>query len=104
MNNVNAKSYVNTKINKTLKIEDKSYYTEEQQHIPFSTVIKYSSNSALFFFVISNVFSNYYINTYHNKTNQKYIYTAISLYLIQIIYNYLDINDKTNLSRLQMHS
>jgi hypothetical protein len=103
MNAVQPKPFVNTKVNNALQMKAKADYSGQPQHVPFFQVLKYSSNNALYFFVTANVFTTYYIANHFqdDNTNQKYIYLAISLYLTQIIFNYLDINDKTNLSRLE---
>lgn len=99
-----AKQFSNTKINNELQIGPRTQYANQRIHIPFSEVVKYSTNNALMFFVGANVLSTYYINkkfSDNNNSGEKYMYIAASLFLIQIIYNYLDINDDTNLSRLQ---
>lgn len=100
--NVQPKPFVNTKVNNALQLKAKTDYSGQTQHVPFFQVWKYSSNSALYFYVLANVLTTYYISKhFKGNDNQKYIYTAMSIYLTQIIYNYLDINDKTNLSRLE---
>jgi hypothetical protein len=103
MNN-QAKFFLNTKANNELQISNRTLYSGQQPHISFAQVVKYSSNSALAFFVVANVFTTYYIATSFpkDKSNQKYVYMAVALYLTQIIYNFLDINDRKNLNRLEM--
>jgi hypothetical protein len=97
-----AKQYTNTKVNNDLNIEIRANYTGTQPYVPFNEVVRYSTNKALLFFVGANVLTTYYINkNFKDSDNQKYMYIGASLFFIQIIYNYLDINDSTNLSRLQ---
>ena len=96
------KPFVNRKVNNALETEERVYYSGQQPHVNFWKVAKYSSNNALFFYVIANVLTSYYLARYYEgESNEKYIYMALSLYITQIIYNYLDINDKTNLDRLE---
>ena len=101
MNPLPPKHYVQAKINTDYNVANKTIYSGQPQHITFSQVVTNSSNNALFFYIAANVGTAYYLSTHFDShDNQKYIYMGISLYLTQIIYNYLDVNSSSNLDRL----
>ena len=100
-NVINAQKYVNKKINDNFQVPLKTALNNKQQYISLREVITYSSNFALLFYVGANVFNTYFMANQNLTDKQKYLYLACSLYLTQIIYNYLDINSSTNIDKLE---
>lgn len=96
-------NFSNVKANVDMNLNAYQQYGEKK-YVPFSTIVRYGTNRALIFYVVANVYSTYIFN--ESKSNiskqQKYIYFALSLYVTQMIYNYLDINDDSNLTRLNL--
>lgn len=98
---VPAKPFVNKKANSDLLLSPRSTYSGEQVHVSLFEVVSYSANFATVFNIGANVLSCYIMNEINSDGNQKYIYYGLMLYLIQIVYNYLDLNSSNNLSRLE---
>jgi len=96
-----AKPFVNSKANNEFQLKAKSAYSGQREPVSFAEVVRYSSNSALFFYVTANCASAYYVSQMKKDDNQKYLFMALSLYLTQIVYNYLDLNSSNNLDRLE---
>lgn len=93
------KQFVNVKANNAFAIEGKSYYAQQQVTVPFAEVVAYSTNLALVFFIAANCYASYLMAEVKGK--EKYVYYGLLLYVIQIVYNFLDINSTSNLSRLE---
>ena len=90
---------LNSRLNKTLAIPQKSFYSEP--NISLFTIAYYSTNKAMLFYVASNVFSAWYLSRQDMNRNERYFIMAILLYTTQIVYNFLDLNSKNNLERLE---
>ena len=96
---VTPKQLANAKANNDFAIEPRTYYAGMQIKVPFSEVALYSTNIALFFYIGANCYACYLMNQYHG--NEKYIVYGLALYVIQIVYNFLDLNSTTNINRLE---
>ena len=94
--------FSNIKANNDMQLNALAQYSGQQTPVSFANVVKYSTNFALIFYVGASVLNVYIIATSDITTNQKYIYYGVSLYLTQIIYNYLDLNSSNNLNRYQL--
>ena len=97
-------NFSNVKVNKDMNLNLYETYGTKK-FVSFNTVVEYSTNRAMIFYIGASVFNAYVISTtttLYLTTNQKYIYFALSLYLTQIIYNYLDINSDSNLDRYNL--
>ncbi len=93
------KQIVNVKANDDFVIGPRTYYAGQQITVPFGEVAFYSTNPALFFYIGANCYACYLMNQFHG--NDKYIMYGLMLYVIQIVYNYLDLNSTTNMDRLE---
>ncbi len=96
-----AEPFSHVQTNLDMHLNDYTTYGTKK-YVPFSTIIRYGTNKALIFYVLASTYSGYILATSNQSNNQKYIYFAVSLYLTQMIYNYLDINDDSNLTRLNL--
>lgn len=99
---ITPQKFVNKNLNNTLEIPTKTKFLKRRVPVSLNEVVKYSTNNALFFYCVANVFNAYIMANSNLNQNQKYIYIAVSLYLTQIIYNYLDLNSRSNLDKLEI--
>ena len=95
---INPRPLANVKVNNELQTVGHAYYGETVV-VPFGEVAKYTTNLALIFYIGANVYASYVMNEIHGR--EKYVYYALMLYVIQIVYNFLDINSSSNMSRLE---
>ena len=91
---------VNNKANKHFALLEKSYY--EDPHVSLFEVASYSLNSALLFYVASNMFSVWcLLDISHENQNDKIFTFGFILLVSQIIYNWLDLNSPSNVDRME---
>ena len=95
--------FSNVKANVDMNLDAYQQYGQKK-YVPLSVVIQYGTNKALIFFIGATVLSTYMFNQKSDNVSikQKYLYFGLSLYAIQMIYNFLDINDDSNLTRLNL--
>ena len=84
-----------------MNVKERSVYGKPK--ISIMEVVKYTANSAMLFWIIASLFNSYYLVKYENN-NDKYIVVAISMFVTQVVYNWLDLNSDDNIEKLQFYT